>query len=146
MNPGAMYMTKHCETIEHTADAGLSARADSAEELFEVLAEGLAQFIGPSENVQPLEMRTVETAAEDLEALAVDFLWDVMSLIQIDRFVISKADVTFTGANAVRAELHGEPYQADRHEIHTEVKAVTYHQLKIAKEQGQWVGRVILDL
>ena len=44
------------------------------------------------------------------------------------------------------AKLTGEAYDPSRHEIKVEIKAVTYHQLTIKQEGGQWVGRVILDI
>jgi SHS2 domain-containing protein len=47
---------------------------------------------------------------------------------------------------SVRGSLTGEPYDPGRHEIKVEIKAVTYHQLTIKQEGGQWVGRVIVDI
>jgi SHS2 domain-containing protein len=47
---------------------------------------------------------------------------------------------------SVRGSLTGEPYDPARHEIKVEIKAVTYHQLTIKQEGGQWVGRVIVDI
>ena len=44
------------------------------------------------------------------------------------------------------ANLSGETYDATRHEIKIEVKAVTYHQLQIARETDHWTARVILDI
>jgi len=43
-------------------------------------------------------------------------------------------------------ELLGEPLDPARHEVRTEVKAVTYHALAVARRDGGWAGRVILDL
>ena len=139
-------MAKHCETFDHTADVGLAARADSLGELLEALAEGLANLICPIDQVQPAHVRQVSADSEDAEALAVDFLVEVMNLIQVDHFPVRSARVLEASATRVRAELYGEPYDPARHAIEHEVKAVTYHQLTIAQQAGQWVGRVILDL
>ena len=141
-------MARHCETFDHTADVGLAARADTLGELLEALAEGLGDVICAREQVSPAERRTVAVAAEDLEALAVDFLSAVLAAAQTDRFVVAAVRVTRIDERspAVEAELSGEPYDAGRHELKTEVKAVTYHQLKIAREGDGWTGRVILDI
>ncbi len=138
-------MAKQCGTFEHTADLGLSARADSLGELLEALGEGLAAVICPPEQVQPAQVRTVEARSEDAEALAVDFLVEVMNAVQADRFMVHHVSAR-AGEWHVRAELHGEPYDADRHAIDREVKAVTYHALRIERVAEQWEGEVILDL
>ena len=139
-------MAKHCETFDHTADVGLAASGDSLTELFEALAEGLADLICPRGQVAERETRDLRVEDEDVGALAVDFLWAVMSAIQFDRFAVSRVEVSDASDCAVAATLHGETLDPGRHEIEIEVKAVTYHQLKIAREADRWVGRVILDL
>ena len=139
-------MAKHFETFEHTADIGLAAKADSLGELFEALAEGLAEMICPRGQVEPLQTRGLTVEAEDIEALAVDALTDVMNMIQTDRFAVSAVRVKRAEPTALEAELLGEPYDPARHVIDREVKAVTYHQLRIARDGEMWTGRVILDI
>lgn len=143
-------MTGHCETFDHTADVGLSAWADSPAELLVALAGGLADVICDRCQVRHAEVRTIHVEAPDMEFLAVDFLSQLLYMFNVDHFMQAEASVTVQdrGENgiALTAELTGETFDPSRHEIRTEVKAVTYHQLKIALEGGRWVGRVILDL
>jgi SHS2 domain-containing protein len=133
-------------TFEHTADMGLEARADTLRELFEALGEGLAEVICPREQVAAGQTRRLELAAEDLEALAVDFLSAVLNVIQAQRFMVCGVSVAQASQGSVKAELSGEPFDPAGHEILREVKAITYHQLKIAPEGDHWTGRVILDV
>jgi len=139
-------MAKRCETFDHTADVGLAASGDSLAELFEALAEGLADLICPTGQVEARQVRAVHVEAEDLEALAVDFLTEVMVTIESRRFVLAKAVVTDVSRTSVDAELAGEALDPARHEFRTEVKAVTYHQLHVAQQDGRWTARVILDI
>jgi SHS2 domain-containing protein len=139
-------MAKHCETFEHTADIGLAARGDTLGELFEALGEGLADLICPREQVRTRDTRPVQLQAEDVEALCVDFLVEVMTATQVDRFLVAEVRVRAVSGTCVRADLAGEPYDPDRHEWGHEVKAVTYHQLKVAREGDVWMGRVIVDV
>jgi SHS2 domain-containing protein len=142
-------MAKHSEILDHPADIGLTARADTLGELMEALAEGLAGIVCDCGQVQPAQRRTLEVAAEDREALAVDFLTAVMNLIQTRHFMVASAAVRVTDEPVscrVIAELAGEPYDPSRHEIDVEIKAVTYHQLRIAQEGGQWTARIIFDI
>ena len=137
---------KHCETFEHTADVGLSARADTLGELLEALAEGLADLICPRENVEAREKKDLRVEAEDVEAMTVDFLSDVLSLMEADRFAVAACRVGWAHETAVAAEFRGEPLDPDRHEIGTEVKAVTYHGLQVARDGDAWTARVLLDI
>lgn len=139
-------MAKHCETFDHTADVGLAATGDTLGELFEALAEGLAELICPVGQVAAAQVRLVTVRADDLEALAVDFLTRVLVMILAERFPVAQVRVKRIDENIVEAEIVGEPLDAARHEFHTEVKAVTYHQLSIASADGLWRGRVILDI
>ena len=139
-------MAKHCQTFDHTADVGLDARADTLGELFEALAEGLAEVICARGIVRAAASRAVRAEAEDVEALAVDFLAEVLNVIQADHFLLSSVRVRDICGTSVSAELLGEPYDPARHELKTEVKAVTYHLLRIAREGDTWIGRIILDL
>ena len=152
-------MAKHNYTFDHPSDIGLAARADSLGELMEALAEGLAGEICDRDQVRAAETRPLEVSAEaeaaarpDYEALAVDFLTAVMNLIQVRHFMVREVSVQMPNAERppsavpLIARLTGEPYDPDRHEIKVEIKAVTYHQLTIKQEGGQWVGRVIVDI
>lgn len=139
-------MVKHCETFDHTADIGLACSGDTLGELFEAMGEGLADLICPRDQVAPNQTRRFRVEGEDVEALAVDFLGRVMVIIQTDRFVVAGVEVRGITETAVEAQLTGEPLDTDRHELHTEVKAVTYHQLRVARDNERWTGRVILDI
>jgi SHS2 domain-containing protein len=137
---------KHWSTFEHTADIGLSARADTLGELLEALGDALCDVMFRRDAVTPDDTRQITLKAEDPEGLAVDFLTELMSLAQTDRYMIWRVRVVSCAPTAVSADVDGEPYDPKRHEFRSEVKAVTYHQLKIALEDGRWVARVILDL
>jgi SHS2 domain-containing protein len=137
---------KRWEFMDHTADVGLTAEADSLGELMEALAEGLADVVCVREFVRLREVRRVDVSAGDREALALDFLAAVLNVLQADHFLVASVRVPRATETSLTAELAGEEYDAGRHEIRTEVKAATYHLLKVEKEGQVWKGRVILDL
>ena len=116
-------MAKRCRTFDHTADIGLEASADSPEELFEALAEGLAELICPPSQFQAHRKKTIRLAAEDFEALAVDFLSKVLVTLLTDHFGIASVKVQSLQDNQIEAELSGESIDPSRHTFHTEVKA-----------------------
>jgi SHS2 domain-containing protein len=44
------------------------------------------------------------------------------------------------------AQLQGEPYDSDKHQLKTEIKAVTYHGLSVEKTVRGWKAKVIFDV
>ena len=139
-------MSGHCETFDHTADVGLAARADSPGELLEALAGCLCDIVCPRKNVSPDNKRTIAIEATDFEALTVDFLDAVLATIQVDRFAVASVRVTSVTQTSAAAELSGAGLDPQQHEILTEIKAVTYHELEAVERGGKWTARVILDL
>jgi len=139
-------MPKQSEMFDHTADIGLAGRGGSLGELFEAMAEGLARFICPAGAAEGETVRTVAVAAEDVEALLVDFLWQVMTIVQFEHLVVAAVRVEEISETSVRAALRCAAFDPARHEMANEVKAVTYHQISVAREGAGWSGRVILDL
>ncbi|MCY2927014.1 MAG: archease [Planctomycetota bacterium] len=139
-------MTKDCHPFDLPADIGLAARADSPGELLEALAEGLADLICPRVHVRAVQTIELDVQGDDWESLAVAFLWNVMDLIQADHKAVASVTVTRAQPTGARASVACEPIDLSRHEILTEVKAVTYHQLEFRPDGERWVGRVVLDL
>jgi SHS2 domain-containing protein len=139
-------MTKHCRTFEHTADMGLEARADSLGELFEAMGEGLADVICPRQSVKKQKTLQIRAETENVESLLVDFLAELLGLFNLEKFLIAGVRVERIDETSVVAEVVGEIFDPSQHELGDEIKAVTYHQLKVAHESDEWVGTVILDI
>ncbi len=140
-------MASKCETFDHPADVGLEATADTPEELFSALAEAAAGIIVSGRTVTAAGRRALHVDGDDMEDLVVDFLNVIVELIQGERFAVKHVKVSQVVEGEVRAEAVGEPLDTDRHEMLTEVKAATYHELEVNKSpDGKWSARVILDI
>ena len=55
-------------------------------------------------------------------------------------------NVDSVGEDGLKAAVKGEPFREGVHVIKTEVKAVTYHQIEVRRENTGWRAQVILDL
>jgi SHS2 domain-containing protein len=138
-------MARQCRTFEHPSDLGLEATADSLAELFQALGEEVARQMCPA-GVAAAETRPLAAEAEDVELLLVEYLRQLLGLFNVERFLAAGVRVQAVDERSVRAEVSGEPVDPARHELGAEIKAVTYHQLEVAREGGRWTARVILDL
>lgn len=133
------------EEIEHTADVGIVARGGSLEELFEHAAVGLMHFLIDPHAGVAREHREVVVEADDLEGLLVAWLNELLVLLNADGFLPVRWTVRELTDRRLRADVAGEPVDANRHKFRLDVKAATYHQLQIRKN-SEWHAQVIFDV
>ena len=61
------------------------------------------------------------------------------------RLVVSARIVEISETRLV-ARVCSDRYDADRHCLQTEIKAVTYHDLTVEQVEEGWVARVVFDV
>ncbi len=136
------------EVFDHTADIGLRIRAGTLPELFREAAEGFFELIvGNLAEVQPqheLHFK-IPKRQDEYDYLLFDWLNELLFTFDTKRLVLSKFDVHLT-AEGLEATAHGEPLDPSRHQLENEVKAITYHGLKVVREADAWLAEVILDI
>ena len=135
--------------LEHTADLALEARADRLNELFAEALRGLTDCLTPVEGVEPIEERSLELEAVDLEQLLVEWLGEAVYLFEVDEMVFSRARVEVSkvaGGWRIRASASGERFDPGRHRLKVPIKGVTYHRLEVRRDGESWRARVVLDI
>lgn len=134
------------ETFEHTADLGLRVRAKNLEKLLEDAGRGLFSIMVTNlEEVRCLQEKTyrIEGAAADF--LLLDWLNELLYTFESDRVLLAEFHVELD-ANGLRATARGEPMNLKRHQMEHEVKAITYHGLKVGREGDGWMAEFIVDI
>jgi SHS2 domain-containing protein len=134
------------ETIDHTADTGVVVRAAGVEELFERAALGMFHLIADLSGVRPARTVQVTVAAPDREALLVRWLSELNFLHQTENILFVEFNVKEYTDTALKAAARGEPVAAGRHHVHTEIKAVTFHDLHVEQKGEAWEARVLFDV
>ena len=134
------------EILEHTADIGFRARGATIEELFAESARALVSIAVELEDIKLLESWSVETQGDNRESLLINFLNDVLWLLDGKRLVMARFDIAGVTETSVCALAWGEPRNAGRHRSKVIVKAVTFHQLKIAQDNDGWMAEVYVDI
>lgn len=134
------------ETFSHTADLGLRIRAEGFHALLEEAGRALfATLVANLDNVQPVETKEFRIEGDDPEYLFFDWLNELLYTYQKDRLVLVKLDVHAT-PDGLRAACQGERLDLARHQPDHDVKAITYHGLKVLETDGQWLAEVIVDI
>ncbi|PIY73918.1 MAG: archease [Candidatus Portnoybacteria bacterium CG_4_10_14_0_8_um_filter_40_50] len=132
------------EILEHKADLKIRAFGKTKEELF------LNMMIGMNENMKPeikkpieKTKREIKIESPDLDSLLVDFLSEVLYLIQVNKEIYNNMEFKKFTDTEIEAELFGQ--KAER--FGEDIKAVTYHQLDVCQTKGgTWEARVLFDI
>ncbi len=134
------------ETFEHTADIGLRVRAESLDELF--VEAGRAFFsliVANPEAIRPVQQVEFELAGSQRDDLLFDWLGELLYTFATRRLLLAEFDVRVRD-DGLSARARGEPLDRRRHELDLEVKAITYHGLKVEQAADGWLAEVIVDI
>ncbi len=132
--------------LDHTADVGLEARGSDLAELFSNAARGMFAIIGCPDTIRPSKELLVKADADNLENLLVNWLSELLYLSATQGILFCRFDIAQIDQQHISAKALGEPIDQSRHELYTEIKAVTYHDLKVVKADQIWVARVLFDV
>ena len=137
---------KAFEILDHTADIGLLIRGRDLKELFENAGRGFFHLITDMRRVRERLEKRVEIGQEPLERLMVDWLNELLYFHDVENLLLKTFKVESVGRGGLKAVVKGESFREGVHVVKTEIKAVTYHQIQVQKEDGLWKARVIFDL
>lgn len=134
------------ETFAHTADLGLRVRAGDLDELFADAAAGLFSLVVNDVPSDPdaAEYR-FEIEGSRLDLLLLDWLNELLYVFDSERMVLGSFEVE-VGSEGLRATARAQSLDPDRHGLLREVKAITYHGLKVEQDGEQWLAEVIVDI
>ncbi|MBU2044159.1 MAG: archease [Candidatus Omnitrophica bacterium] len=136
------------EFIEHTADVGVRVYADTSEQLFKNCAEVLFGLILDDRPKPDIE-ETVVVEAEDIEELLITWLNELLSLFFAYRFLPVDYDIILEEREdykVIKSRIKGANFDPYQNKIKMEIKAATYHDLKVEKNDSGWIAEVIFDV
>ncbi|MFQ6000257.1 MAG: bifunctional riboflavin kinase/FAD synthetase [Anaerolineae bacterium] len=130
------------EEVEHTADAAIRAFGRDLPELFANAAYGMFDLLADMKKLRPTIEREVSLAAPDLETLLVDWLGELLYLREVHGEVYKEFEISTLSPTELRAVIRGGKRFVPRMNI----KAVTYHDLKIEKVEEGYVTTIVFDV
>jgi len=132
------------EILEHKADLKIRAFGKTKEELFENAMAGMFEGAKyePKFEIRNLKFE-IKIKSVDLPSLLVDFLSEILYLVETRKEVYQKIDFRKFLENEIEADLIGKKIK--RMGVH--VKGVTYHGLEInQREDGIWQATILFDI
>src|SRR5690348_15738658 len=128
------------ETFDHTADLGLRVRAPDLVMVFIDAARGLfSMIVRDPDTIRPVDAVSIELEAPALDLLLFDWLSELVYLYETRHLLLGEFDVQLSESH-LTAIARGEPLDRTRHELEHEVKAITYHGLKVEQTSDGWLA------
>ena len=120
------------------------------EEAFEQAAIGVYEVVTDTAKIRPERRIDVDIRGEDLENLLYRWIEELLVYTDAEGLVFSIARVCRIlkeqGEYKIVASVWGEPFDPERHEQRTIVKAMTYAQMEIRREGECWRVQFVVDI
>ncbi len=139
------------EFKEHTADIRVKSWGRSLEEAFSQTAYSLMTTLSPDlKKISPIVKKKIKIIAEDIGALLFDFLSEFLYIFDVQGLIFSKIDVLSIAKSNNKyklvAQLQGENFNSEKHDIGTEVKAITYSFMNIEQSEDRYTIDIVFDI
>jgi SHS2 domain-containing protein len=137
---------KPFEIIDHTADIGIVAYGSDIKQVFANAALGLFNLMADLGNLKEDTKRQIELSAEDVEVLLVEWLNELIYISDVEHIIFKRFEINELSNTQLRATCFGEKIKPGRHKLKREIKAATYHMLRLNKENGSYKVQIIFDI
>ena len=137
------------ELFEHKADVGVRGTGKSQEGAFSECAKAMFSVIADLKAVGGKESEGLDLGANSREDLLVGFLNELLYLHDAKEMLFSSFDLHITDASGkwkLEGRAFGEKTDKEKHGIKGDVKAATYHQLKVEEKDGKFLAQCVLDV
>lgn len=137
---------KRFSFIDHTGDLGIEVFGESPAALFRHAGEAFAYIVTDPKTIRARKSKHISLRAGRIEDLLVRWLNEFIFLFDTEGLLFTVFDIHSVKDRHIEATVQGEPYDEDRHSIKMTLKAATYHQLEVIREDDAWKARVIFDV
>ncbi|MFP4388418.1 MAG: archease [Desulfococcaceae bacterium] len=134
------------ETIDHTADLGVRVWAPSLSVLFAEAARAMTSLMADSDAIEGRETVSISAEGADAADLMVNWLREILYLWHGRELLTAEAEVLEIDETRIQSRIRCDPHDPTRHEIRHELKAVTYHDLRVEPTPDGWEAVVIFDV
>ncbi len=132
--------------LDHTADMGFVARGETLNEAFEEAAKALFNFIIDLKRVKPEKELQISVEGDDYESLLFNWLNELLFQAEHHRMFFSQFKIEYLTPRRLKATVWGETMDRKRHQVNNEVKACTYHLLRVEKKGDNYEVQAVCDV
>ncbi|RPH93375.1 archease [candidate division KSB1 bacterium] len=136
--------------LEHSGDLMFQARGANYLEALANASIGLVHQIIPVDSIREAEERELTIAGDDETSRTVAFLNELLYFVNgrlwLPRRVRTLTQCSKKSCSELYAVLAGEPVDPARHIFKYDIKAVTYHEFAIRREDNLTMIQFLCDL
>src|SRR5215813_9341407 len=133
-----------------TADIAFEATGRDLPELFMAAADATMNvMIDNLDAIEARETRQIELSNDQIDMLLFDFLQELIYFKDANRLLLRAGETQIEQkdkAYFLKTKVAGERLDDARHQQRADVKAVTLHGFSVAKHDGRWEAKVLLDI
>lgn len=134
------------EIIPHTADIGIRAYGKDLKELFKNAACGMFDIIADIDGLKSSLSLPIEVSAPNKEELLVAWLGELLYHFYTKQIIFFDFQIEKIDEGSIKATAFGRHVGQNRNRLKTEIKAVTYHELKIEQKENTFTANLIFDV
>jgi len=139
-------MARYFKLLDHTADIGIRATADTLEELVRAAGEALYEIIGRLEATGDRRRIQLAFSADEPALLLRDYLAELLVLVERDGTIVTEVEVPVFDEDRLEAIAEVAAVDHERCAYHREVKAITYHELDLHRTDNGYEATLIVDI
>jgi SHS2 domain-containing protein len=132
--------------LDHTADLCIRVEETSLKALFRTAGLAMMDQIVDRGCLSPEGRTETEASGSDREDLLFHWLRELLWLWNGEGKLVRDISVETFGDTRLRAVLDWQPYDARRHRLKREIKAVTYHGLRVQRQGLLWSAQIVFDV
>ena len=136
--------------LDHTADVGFEIESSSLNELFKASAILTFDVMADLKKVSPKITKKIKLKNSKIDNLLFNFIEELIFLKDSEYMLFSKFDIKIThsidNGFFLIAEIKGEKINPKKHELKTDVKAITLHKFYVKKIKKKFKTSIILDI
>jgi len=141
-----MMSQKPYEVFEHTADVGLHAYGSTLPELFIHAAQGMESLMVSPEQIDVQVSREIVVEGHDVVSLLIAWLNELVFLFDSEYLIFRQFEIESLTETDLKGRTSGEPYDAQRHDLGSAIKAVTWHEAAVERTDVGYKARIIFDI
>jgi SHS2 domain-containing protein len=128
--------------LEHPSDIGIIAFGKDKKEIFENAAFGMFSLMADLSRIENKETFKIKISGDNLDSLLINWLNELIFYEDSKKTLFKDFKIKKLTDTRLEATVSGEKIDRNKHLIYRPIKAATYNQLQIAKDQA----RIIFDV
>jgi len=133
--------------VDHTGDLAVRLWGNDPPDLLRSAGLALTRILAPEARVRASRSYPITAGGADLAEILIGWMNRLLLVHHLQQALFCEFDVGPVSGGTVVGTAHGEPIDRERHGTLIEIKAATYHDVRIRRDdRGRWTTRVVLDV